>query len=268
MAPLLPKNAYRLPYNIFNVFSCKTGKHDAYQTLTDTYHETVPPPPPKNAYRLPYSIFYWKSVYLPPKLVSTTLTMVSITLTKRHCPHTPIKIAYRLPNSICDALPLPTPLKRLPAYHGKHHASHEALPPPTSQKRLPLTIQHFRLKMDIFTGKTGKHDAYQTLTDAYHEAVAQTWGWIPPTQKRLPLTIQHFQLKIDIFTCKTGKHDAYQTLTNAYHEAVAQTRGWILPSQKRLPLTIQQFQLKIDVFTCKTGKHDAYQTLTDTYHEE
>ena len=155
MAPLLPKNAYRLPYNIFNVFSCKTGKHDAYQTLTDTYHETVPPPPPKNAYRLPYSIFYWKSVYLPPKLVSTTLTMVSITLTKRHCPHTPIKIAYRLPNSICDALPLPTPQKCLPAYHGKHHASHEALPPPTFRPpRFTCCSTRQKRKMTRLSGTT------------------------------------------------------------------------------------------------------------------
>ena len=83
-----------------------------------------------------------------------------------------------------------------------------------TQKRIPRTIQQFQVKIDIFTCKTGKHDAYQTLTNAYHEAVAQSRGWILPSQKRLPLTIQQFQLKIDVFTCKTGKHDAYQTLTD------------------------------------------------------
>ena len=61
-----------------------------------------------------------------------------------------MKIAYRLQNCICDQLPRgpSPPLKRLPAWHGKLHASDETLPPPTSQKRLPLTIQHFQLEMD------------------------------------------------------------------------------------------------------------------------
>ena len=46
----------------------------------------------------------------------------------------------------------------------------------------PLTIQHFQLKIDIFTSKTGKHDAYHTLTDAYHEAVRHAAG--PPPQSK------------------------------------------------------------------------------------
>ena len=53
-------------------------------------------------------------------------------------------------------------------YHGKHHAYHEALLPTMSQKRLPLTIQHFLLKIDIFTSKTGKHDAYHGKHPAYN----------------------------------------------------------------------------------------------------
>ena len=62
----------------------------------------------RNAYRLPYSIFYWKSIYLPQKLVSTTLTMVSTPLTMvstpltmRHFPENNnmnISIFYRINN--------------------------------------------------------------------------------------------------------------------------------------------------------------------------
>ena len=73
----------------------------------------------------------------------------------------------------------------------------------------PLTIQHIQLKIDIFTSKSGKHEAYHgkhhdyltivctlttfyhTLTDAYHEAVPKTWGWTHPPKNayRLPLSI-------------------------------------------------------------------------------
>ena len=59
-----------------------------------------------------------------------------------------------------------------------------------AQKRLPLTIQQIQLKIDIFTSKTGKHDAYHTLTDAYHDpkTLTEIWGLTHPHKNayRLP----------------------------------------------------------------------------------
>ena len=136
----------RLPLTIhyflleIGIFTTKIGKHNGYHGKHHAYQEAQhwPNPPTKNAYRL-----------------------------------------RNLRNTINDALPPPTPSKTLSplqysicaAYDGKHHALHEVVLPPPSQKRLSLTIQYFRLKIDIFTSKTGKHKAYQMLTDAYHEAV-------------------------------------------------------------------------------------------------
>ena len=38
-----------------------------------------------------------------------------------------------------------------------------------SKTAYPLTQQHFQLKIDIFTSKTGKHDAYHGKHYAYRE---------------------------------------------------------------------------------------------------
>ena len=128
--PPLPQYAYRLAYSNFNIFTTKTGKHDAYQTLTDAHHEALPPPPPKNAYRFPYTIFNWKSVYLQPKLVNTTVTMVSTMLTKRHC---------------TDPTPLPKTLTAYETYETPkmtqyHHPPPLKRFPPNNTAFVPLTM--------------------------------------------------------------------------------------------------------------------------------
>ena len=46
--------------------------------------------------------------------------------------------------------------------HPKRHSDRGEDTPP--KKAYPLTIQHYQLKIDIFSCRTGKHDAYQTLT--------------------------------------------------------------------------------------------------------
>ena len=141
---------------------------------------------------------------------------------------------------------------------------HYTHPPP--KNAYPLTIQHFRLKIDIISFKTGKHDAYHGKYYAYHNTLTicqcPRHGWGPTPPKRLPLTIQHFQLKTDYFPLK----QVSTTLTNAYRRLPWDSgpdRGVYPPLQNayRLPNSI------FNVFSSKTGKYDAYQTLTDAYHE-
>ena len=93
----------------------------------------------KTLTRLLCSIFNWKLIYLPLNLVSTKLTMVSTMITLPWYASLPWEIEAQ-----------------------EHVRGGRGTPPP--KNAYPLTIQHIQLKIDIFTCKTGKHDAYQMLT--------------------------------------------------------------------------------------------------------
>ena len=96
--PPLPQNAYRLPYSNFNVFTTKTGKHDAYQTPTDAHHEGVNPPIPKTltAYHIIFNVFTSKTGQLDDQTLADVYH-------EAVAPPTPIN-AYRLQYRNCNVL--------------------------------------------------------------------------------------------------------------------------------------------------------------------
>ena len=134
------KNAYSLTKQHFqlkiDIFTSKTGKHDAYHGKQYAYHIALSmrlcPPPLKTLTRLPNSIFNWKSIYLPLKQVSTTLTMVSIT-------HTTLRLAWGFP-------PLPphthTHTTQAPTEWGHTSTVSVNWPHPHHQHKQDLSVPH------------------------------------------------------------------------------------------------------------------------------
>ena len=74
-------------YLLLNQVSMTLTKRLATLTMRQYPRHGCGHPTPKNAYRLPNNIFNCKSIFLPVKLVSMALTIRSPTPTTRHYPH-------------------------------------------------------------------------------------------------------------------------------------------------------------------------------------
>ena len=140
---------------------------------------------------------------------------------------------------------------------------HYTHPPP--KNAYPLTIQHFRLKIDIISFKTGKHDAYHGKYYAYHNTLTicqcPRHGWGPTPPKRLPLTIQHFQLKTVYLPLK----QVSTTLTNAYRRLPWDSgpdRGVYPPPSKTLTAYQTAFSMYLALKQVSTTLTKRFPTLT------